>query len=144
MKTYTAKPAEVTRNWHLVDASELALGRLSTQIAMRLMGKHKPTYTANIDSGDFVVVINAAQLKITGNKLTGKVYYRHSGYPGGIKQATLAEQLKKDPTKIIYEAVRGMLPANKLRDDRLNRLKIYVGSEHEHAAQKPVKLELER
>lgn len=140
MKTYSAKPKDVTRSWYLVDASELPLGRLSTRVAQLLTGKSKPQFTPHIDCGDFVVVVNAATLKVTGKKLTDKVYYKYSGYPGGLKERTLSEQLERDPTKVIFDAVRGMLPANKLRDGRLKRLKIYADAEHNHEAQKPQKL----
>ncbi len=137
MRTYSAKPSDVTRKWYVVDASEVPLGRAAAQIATLLTGKNKPQYTKHIDCGDYVVVINADKLVVTGNKMSDKKYYRHSGYPGGIKEATLAEKMAKDPTEVIYRAVRGMLPVNKLRDERLKRLKIYAGSEHNHEAQKP-------
>lgn len=142
MKTYSAKPSEVTRQWHVVDASEVTLGRLATQVATLLTGKHKPTFTAHIDTGDFVVVINSDKLVVTGDKDNTKVYYRHSGYPGGIKSRTLGEQKAIDSTEVIRKAVRGMIPANKLRDGRLERLKVYAGEEHNHAAQKPKKVSL--
>lgn len=141
-KTYSAKPKEVERQWYLVDAKEQTLGRLATQIATYLSGKHKPTFTAHIDCGDNVIVINAAKLKVTGNKLESKVYYRHSGYPGGITETTLAEQITKDPTRVIIGAVKGMLPKNRLQADRLTRLKVYATAEHPHAGQTPVKLEV--
>lgn len=143
-KTYTQKPAEVSRKWVQLDASEAPLGRLATTIAKYLIGKYKPTYTAHIDGGDYVVVTNAAQLVVTGNKLEDKKYYHHSGFPGGIKERTLAEQLDRDPTKVIYDAVRGMLPKNKLMDGRLQRLKVYAGEEHSHAAQSPEKVKVEK
>lgn len=136
-KTYSAKPSDVTRKWYVVDASEATLGRVATQVAALLMGKGKPQFTKHIDCGDFVVVINAKDTVTTGGKETKKVYYHHTGYPGGIKQATLAEKMAKDPTFAITNAVRGMLPVNKLRDDRLQRLKVYAGTEHKHEAQKP-------
>ena len=144
MKTYSQKKSEVARRWVLVDASSAPLGRLATTIAKYLIGKYKPTYTAHIDSGDYVVVVNAAQLVVTGKKLDAKVYYRHSGYPGGLKERTLKEQLQVDPAFVIREAVRGMLPKNKLSDDRLGRLKIYAGEEHAHAPQSPEKVEVEK
>jgi large subunit ribosomal protein L13 len=144
MKTYSQKPSEVTRKWVQLDASEAPLGRLATTVAKYLIGKYKPTYTAHIDGGDYVIVTNAAKLVVTGNKLEDKKYYRHSGYPGGIKERTLAEQLVKDPTKVIYDAVAGMLPRNKLHDDRIKRLKVYAGEEHAHAAQTPTKVEVEK
>jgi large subunit ribosomal protein L13 len=137
MKTFSAKPADVVRKWYLIDASEVSLGRSSTKVAELLLGKGKPQFTHHIDCGDFVVVINAASVKVTGKKMTDKMYYSHSGYPGGLKEATLAEKLAKDPTEVIIHAVRGMLPDNKLRDGRLKRLKVYAGSEHMHDPQKP-------
>lgn len=142
MKTFSAKPTDVTRQWHLIDASELPLGRIATQVATFLMGKHKPMFTAHIDTGDFVVVINADKLRVTGNKENTITYYRHSGYPGGLKERTLSEQMELDSTKVIEHAVRGMMPANKLRDGRLMRLKIYAGTEHNHEAQKPKKVSM--
>ena len=142
MKTFSAKPSDVTRTWYVVDASELPLGRLSTKVAGLLMGKGKPTYTQHIDTGDYVIVINAEKLIVTGKKLEDKKYYRHSSYPGGLKESSLQFEIEKDPTKVVKLAVRGMLPVNKLRDPRLLRLKIYAGAEHEHAAQKPVTLKL--
>lgn len=138
MKTYSAKPSDVTRMWYVVDASEAPLGRLSTRIATLLTGKGKPEFTKHIDVGDYVIVINAEQTVSTGDKAEKKVYYSHSSYPGGLKEATLAEKMIKDPTFAIRNAVRGMLPVNKLRDERLNRLKVYAGNEHQHEAQKPV------
>lgn len=137
MKTYSAKPSDVTRKWYVIDASEVSLGRLATQVATLLTGKGKPQFTQHIDCGDYVIVVNADNLVVTGKKLTDKTYYRHTGYPGGIKEATLAEKMAKDSTDVIYKAVRGMIPANKLRDERLKRLKIYAGTEHNHEAQKP-------
>jgi large subunit ribosomal protein L13 len=137
MKTYSAKPSDVTRQWHVVDASEATLGRVATQVASLLTGKGKPQFTKHIDCGDFVVVINAKDIVVTGGKETKKVYYRHSNYPGGLKEATLAEKMEKDPTFAITNAVRGMLPVNKLRDGRLLRLKVYADGEHKHEAQKP-------
>jgi len=137
MKTYSAKPADVTRKWYVVDAAEAPLGRVATRVATLLTGKGKPQFTKHIDTGDYVIVINAAQLKVTGDKLNKKMYYRHSNYPGGLKQRTLAEQMEKDSTDVLFQAIRGMLPVNKLRDERLARLKIYVDAEHKHEAQKP-------
>jgi large subunit ribosomal protein L13 len=137
MKTYSAKPSDITRKWYVVDASEATLGRVATQVATLLTGKGKPQFTKHIDCGDFVVVINARNTKVTGGKETKKVYYRHSNYPGGLKDATFKEKMEKDPTFAITNAVRGMLPVNKLRDGRLQRLKVYEGSEHNHEAQKP-------
>jgi large subunit ribosomal protein L13 len=142
MKTYSAKPADVTRAWYILDASKTPLGRLSTQAAKLLMGKDKTMYTKNIDCGDFVIIINAAQLVVTGKKLDQKMYYRHSGYPGALKEVSLADQIEKDPTKVIAHSVRGMLPVNKLRNDRLIRLKIYSDDQHKHEAQKPVEFSI--
>jgi large subunit ribosomal protein L13 len=141
-KTYSQKPTEVAREWFLVDASELPLGRIATIVADKLIGKNKPTYTPHIDGGDYVVVINAANVVVTGNKETGKVYYRHSGFPGGIKDATLAEVREKFPERIIEKAVQGMLPKNKLSPERMARLRIFAGAEHTHAAQQPKKVEV--
>lgn len=140
MKTYSAKPSEVTRKWYVIDASEVPLGRTATKIAMLLTGKEKPMFTSHIDCGDYVVVVNAGKIKVTGNKMANKMYYHHSHYPGGLKETTLAEKLEQDPTHALYHAVRGMLPVNKLRDGRLDRLKIYEGEAHQHDAQKPVKI----
>lgn len=134
-KTYIQKPAEVTRNWHLVDAQGQILGRMATEIAVWLIGKDKPTFTPHVDGGDFVVVVNAEKVAVTGNKLEDKVYYRHSHRPGGLKSRNLSEQLELDATEVIRKAVFNMLPKNKLRTLRMNRLKIYVGSEHPHQAQ---------
>ena len=142
MSTYSAKPTEVTRKWHVLDASEVPLGRLSTVAAELLTGKRKPMYTKHIDCGDYVIVINAKNLVVTGKKLEDKMYYKHSGYPGGLKELQLKEKMAKDSTQPIIKAVRGMLPVNKLRDPRLARLKVYSGSEHNHAAQKPEKISL--
>lgn len=138
MKTYSAKPTEVVRKWHVLDAAEVPLGRLATVAATFLTGKGKPMFTKHIDCGDYVIVINADQLVVTGKKLDQKMYYRHSGYPGGLTETKLKDQLVKDSTAAVTHAIRGMLPVNKLRADRLARLKVYTGSEHDHAAQKPV------
>lgn len=144
-KTYSAKPADVVRKWWVLDASELPLGRLSTRAATLLTGKEKPQFTSHIDCGDFVVVINADKLIVTGNAVqTQKKYYRHSGFPGGLTETTLKEQMAKDSKAVIERAVRGMLPVNKLRDDRLKRLKVFAGAEHSHAAQKPQAISLKR
>ncbi|MGH7142030.1 MAG: 50S ribosomal protein L13 [Candidatus Saccharimonadales bacterium] len=142
MKTYSAKPIDITRKWYVVDASEVSLGRLSTRVAVLLLGKHKPEFTSHVDCGDFVVVINAGKLVTTGNKLQTKMYYHHSGHGGGLAERSLNEQFERDPRKVVYHAVRGMLPTNKLRDGRLERLKIYADAEHHHEAQKPEKLTL--
>lgn len=138
MKTYSAKPTDVTRKWYLIDASEAPMGRIATQIASLLTGKGKPQFTKHIDCGDYVVVINAAQTVVTGKKAATKMYYHHSHFPGGLKETTFVQQQDKDDTKMLFHAVRGMLPVNKLRDDRLARLKIYSDSEHKHSAQQPV------
>ena len=140
MKTYSAKPTDVTRKWYVVDASETSLGRMATEIATLLSGKSKPMFTPHTDCGDYVIVVNADKLVVTGKKLSDKVYYRHSQYPGSIKKTTLAEKMEKNPANVIEKAVRGMLPANKLRPGRLARLKIYSGAEHQHEAQKPEKI----
>lgn len=140
MKTYSAKPSDVTRKWFVVDASEASLGRVATQVAQLLLGKGKPMFTQHIDVGDFVIVVNSDNLVVTGNKLEDKMYYHHSHYPGGLKETQLKDKISNDSTEVIFKAVRGMLPVNKLRDGRLMRLKIYPGAEHNHEAQKPEKL----
>ena len=137
MKTYSQKPADVERKWYVLDASSASFGRVSTKAASLLLGKGKPTFTPHTDGGDYVVIINAGSLQATGNKMDDKSYYRHSGFPGGIYKRSMSEQQQKDPTSIIYKAVRGMLPDNKLRPARLARLKIYEGAEHNHTAQQP-------
>lgn len=141
-KTYSQKPSEVVREWHLIDASELPLGRLSTIIANLLVGKSKPTYTPHIDGGDYVVVINAKDTVVTGDKELKKVYYHHTGFPGGIKDARLEEVREKFPERIIENAVKGMLPKNKLQAERMKRLRVFAGSEHTHTAQSPKKVEV--
>ncbi len=141
-KTYSAKPSEVTRRWILIDAAEAPLGRISTLIATYLTGKNKPTYTPHIDCGDYVVVINAANLVATGNKMEDKKYYRHSGFPGGIKEISLKDKLAKDPVSVIEAAVKGMLPKNKLAPARLARLRIFADENHGHTAQQPQKVEV--
>lgn len=143
MKTYSAKPAEITRDWWVVDAEGQTLGRLASRIALILRGKHKPIYTPHIDTGDYVVVINADKIKVTGNKLDDKIYYRHSGYPGGLYERTLREQLARFPDRPIEIAVRGMLPKNSLGRAMIKKLKIYAGAEHPHAAQQPKPLALD-
>lgn len=137
MKTYSQKGADIKREWWLIDASTMPLGKLAVIIADKLMGKSKVTYTPHIDNGDYVVVINAKDIIVTGEKMTQKKYYRHSGYAGAIKELRLEEMLEKDPTKVITEAVRGMLPKNKLMADRIERLRVFAGAEHAHAAQNP-------
>ena len=142
MKTYTAKPGEIHREWFLVDAEGQILGRLATRIADTLRGKGKPQYTPHVDTGDFVVVINAEKISVTGQKRSEKMYYRHSGYPGGLKKRTLNDMLERRPEEVIRLAVRGMLPKNRLARKQLTKLKIYAGPEHPHEAQKPQKLEI--
>jgi large subunit ribosomal protein L13 len=144
MPTYSAKPSDVTRKWYVIDASETTLGRVATQVATLLTGKGKPMFTQHIDCGDFVVVVNADKLQVTGGKEEKKMYYNHSGFPGGLRERQLKDLMSNDSTEVIFKAVRGMLPANKLRDGRLKRLKIYAGAEHEHAAQKPEQYSLKR
>ena len=141
-KTFSQKTADVSREWFLVDASELPLGRIATIVADKLIGKSKPTYTPHVDGGDYVVVINAKDTVVTGEKETDKIYYRHSGFPGGIKFETLAEVREKFPERIIEKAVQGMLPKNKLSAGRMARLKIFPGAEHAHTAQTPKKVEV--
>jgi large subunit ribosomal protein L13 len=136
-KTYYPKADEISQEWILVDANGQYLGRLATQIASVLLGKHKPTFTPGVGNGDFVVVINARGIRVTGNKMEDKIYYHHSGYPGGIKSITLRDQLEKHPERIIRSAVWGMLPHNKFGRKLINRLKIYPGPDHQHEAQQP-------
>jgi len=142
VKTYTAKAQDVERKWYVVDAQGKTLGRLATQIATILRGKHKPIYTPHVDCGDFVIVINAEKVVVTGQKLDQKKYYRHSGYPGGLREVTLRDQLKKFPERVIEAAVKGMLPKNKLGRKMYKKLKVYAGPNHPHAAQQPEPLEL--
>ena len=142
MKTYSAKPGEITREWYLVDAEGKTLGRLATQIADTLRGKRKPQYTPHVDTGDFVVVVNAEKINVTGNKLDDKLYYRHSGYPGGLRSRPLRDQLERRPTEVIRKAVKGMLPRNRLARQQLNKLKVYAGPNHPHEAQAPQQLEV--
>jgi large subunit ribosomal protein L13 len=137
MKTWTAKKGELEARWYVVDAEGETLGRLATRIADTLRGKKKPTYTPHVDSGDFVVVVNAEKVSVTGKKLDDKIYYRHSGYPGGLRQRTLREQLDRQPTEVIRSAVKGMLPRNKLARRQIVKLKIYAGPKHPHEAQNP-------
>jgi large subunit ribosomal protein L13 len=144
MRTYNAKPGEVERRWYVVDADGQTLGRLATRIADTLRGKGKAQYTPHVDTGDFVVVVNAEKVVVTGNKLDQKRYYRHSGYPGGLRSRTLREQLDRRPTEVIRKAVKGMLPKNRLARQQLNKLKVYAGPEHPHQAQAPQPLEVGR
>lgn len=141
-KTYYPKEGDITREWFLVDANDQNLGRLASQIAAYLIGKHKPTFTPGVDTGDFVIVVNAERVRVTGNKLDDKMYYRHTGYPGGIKEITLRQQLQKFPERVLRKAVWGMLPHNKLGRKMIKKLKIYSGPEHPHSAQKPTALDL--
>lgn len=143
MKTYSAKPHEVTRVWHLIDAEGQTLGRLSVIIANLLRGKHKPSYTSHIDTGDFVVVINADKVVISGNKETDKMYWRHSGYPGGFRQTSYRDLMKKHPTQALEKAVKGMLPHNSLGKQQFLKLKAFAGPEHPHQAQNPVAYNME-
>jgi len=142
MKTEVAKKEQVTHQWFVVDAENVVLGRLATQIANVLRGKHKPIFTPSVDTGDFVIVLNADKIALTGNKLTGKMYYRHTGFPGGLKEATAGEMLAKKPEEVIRKAVKGMLPKNKLARHMLKKLKVYTGSAHPHEAQQPKALAL--
>jgi large subunit ribosomal protein L13 len=141
-KTYTTKPADITRKWYIVDAQGKTLGRLATRVATILKGKHKPEYSPHMDVGDFVVIINADKIHVTGRKMDQKIYYRHSGYPGGLSEITLRNQLVRYPTRAVELAVRGMLPKNRLGRKMLRKLKVYASPEHPHAAQKPEMLEL--
>jgi large subunit ribosomal protein L13 len=142
-RTWNAKPGEVARRWYVVDAEGQTLGRLATRVADTLRGKGKPEYTPHVDTGDFVVVVNAEKIRVTGNKLDQKLYYRHSGYPGGLRSRTLREQLDRRPTEVLRKAVKGMLPRNKLASAQIGKLKIYAGPEHPHSAQSPEPLTLE-
>ena len=142
-KTWNAKPGEVAREWYVVDASGQTLGRLATRIADTLRGKDKPQYTPHVDTGDFVVVVNAERIQVTGKKLDDKMYYRHSGYPGGLRSRTLREQLDRQPTEVIRKAVKGRLPRNRLSRAQLTKLKVYAGPDHPHAAQAPKPLPLD-
>jgi large subunit ribosomal protein L13 len=143
MKTYVATPHNRQRDWYVVDADGRTLGRLATQIADALRGKRKPEYTPHCDTGDFVVVVNASKIKVTGNKLNDKLYHRHSGYPGGIRSRTLGEMLERRPEEVIRKAVKGMLPRNRLARQQLRKLKVYAGPEHPHEAQKPERMEVD-
>lgn len=142
MKSFMASPATIERKWYVVDAEGHTLGRLSSEIAKILRGKNKPTYTPHIDTGDYVIVVNADKIKVTGKKLGQKIYYNHSDYPGGMRETTLEEMLAKDPTEVIYLAVKGMLPKGPLGRSMITKLHVYAGPEHNHAAQKPEVLEI--
>ncbi len=136
-KSFVLKPVDAIKKWYLVDATDKTVGRIATQIAMLLRGKNNPQFTPHTDSGDFVVVINADKVKFTGNKLTDKIYYRHTGYSGGLRSRTVKEQMDRDPTAIIMSAVKGMLPKNTLGRKQLTKFKVFAGAEHDHAAQNP-------
>lgn len=142
MKTLSMKPADVRRDWLLVDAADKTLGRLATEIARRLRGKHKPEFTPHVDTGDYIVVVNAEKVRVTGKKLDDKFYWRHSGYPGGIKGVALKDMLDRHPERVIESAVRGMLPRTPLGRAMYRKLKVYAGSEHPHTAQQPKSLEI--
>ena len=142
MKTYSVKANEIKREWYLINAEGKTLGRLASEIAKILKGKHKPIYSPHLDCGDYVIVINAEKIRVTGRKLDQKIYYRHSGYPGGLKSITLREQLARHPERVIKAAVKGMLPKNRLGRKMLKKLKVYAGDSHPHQAQKPKVLEL--
>ncbi len=141
-KTYVTTPKDIERQWYVVDATGQTLGRLASRIATILRGKHKPYFVPHLDVGDYVIVVNAEKIHVTGRKLDQKIYYRHSGYPGGLKETTLRQQLQKHPERVIISAVRGMLPKNRLGRKMLKKLKVYAGPDHPHQAQKPQPLEL--
>lgn len=142
MKTYVTKPAEVERSWYVVDAEGQTLGRLASQVAAVLRGKHKPIYSPSVDAGDFVIVVNADKIRVTGRRMEQKMYYRHSGYPGGLREINLTDQLQRFPTRPVELAVKGMLPKNKLGRQMFKKLKVYAGPDHPHQAQQPVPMEL--
>ena len=142
MGTFTAKPETVVQEWYLVDATDKVLGRLATQIATRLRGKHKPEYTPHVDTGDHIVIVNAAKIRVTGDKINQKKYYRHSGYPGGIKETVLSDELENNPERVIERAVKGMLPKNSLGRAMFRKLRVYAGPDHSHQAQQPKALEI--
>lgn len=142
MKTYSAKPNEILQNWYVVDASQYVLGRLASEVARRLRGKHKPEYTPHVDTGDYIVVVNAERVQTTGKKQEKKLYFRYTGYPGGLRKTPLQERLQTYPERVVRDAVWGMLPKNRLGRQMLTKLKVYRGNEHPHQAQKPVELEL--
>ena len=144
MKTYYAKPQEVAREWFVIDATDQVLGRVAAKAAHILKGKHKPQYTPHVDTGDFVIILNADKIRMTGTKATSKEYYRHSGYPGGLKMETFAEAMQKHPERVIEHAVKGMLPKNKLAKVQLTRLRVFAGAEHPHTAQQPQVFEIEQ
>jgi large subunit ribosomal protein L13 len=140
--TYSPKPGEITRAWHVIDATDVVLGRLATHAATLLRGKHKPTYAPHMDTGDFVIIVNAEKIAVSGTKRDDKFVYRHSGYPGGLKQRTVGEMIEKHPDRLVEKAVKGMLPKNRLGRAMAKKLKVYAGPEHPHAAQKPAAFEI--
>lgn len=142
MKTFSARPQNVKRDWYVIDAENVVLGRLATEVARRLRGKHKPEYTPHIDTGDYIVIINADKVHVTGRKETSKMYHRHSGYPGGLKSVRLDKMRQEHPERIIEAAVKGMLPKGPLGRDMYRKLKVYAGTEHKHEAQQPIELKL--
>ena len=142
MKTYSAKSETVKRDWYVIDAADKTLGRMATEIANRLRGKHKPEFTPHVDTGDYIVVVNAEKVKVTGKKTSDKMYYHHTGYPGGIRSISFEKLQEKAPERIIQQAVKGMMPRNKLGRAMLGKLKVYAGSEHPHTAQQPVELNI--
>ena len=142
MKTFSAKPAEVRRDWYVVDAADKTLGRLATEVASRLRGKHKPEYTPHVDTGDYIIVVNAEKVRVTGNKMSAKIYHRHTGYIGNLKSESLAKLLQRAPERVIERAVKGMLPKNPLGRKMFKKLKVYAGPQHTHEAQQPVALEI--
>jgi large subunit ribosomal protein L13 len=142
MKTFSAKPAEVKRDWYIIDAEGKTLGRMATEIARRLRGKHKPEYTPHVDTGDYIIVVNAEKVKVTGAKATDKKYYRHTGYPGGLREMSFDKLIDHAPERVIQAAVKGMLPKNPLGRAMFRKLKVYAGPEHSHAAQQPKALEI--
>ena len=141
MGTFTAKPETVVQDWYLVDATDKVLGRLATEIATRLRGKHKPEFTPHVDTGDHIVIVNAAKIRVTGDKINKKKYYRHTGYPGGIKETVLSDELENNPERVIERAVKGMLPKNSLGSAMFRKLRVYAGPDHSHQAQQPKALE---
>ena len=144
MPTYTPKAGDTTRTWYVIDATDVVLGRLAVAVATLLRGKHKPTFTPNVDGGDFVIVINAEKIAVSGDKLTNKFAYRHSGYPGGLRRRTIGEMMEKHPERVVENAIVGMLPHNKLSRQVQKKLKVYAGAEHPHIAQQPVPFEIKQ
>ncbi len=142
MKTYSAKPESVTRDWYIVDATDKTLGRLATEVARRLRGKHKPVYTPHVDTGDYIIILNAAKVRVTGDKAKKKIYHHHTGFPGGIKSITFDKLLARSPERIIEKAVKGMLPKGPLGRQMYRKMKVYAGTEHPHTAQQPQPLEI--